>query len=250
MNKEILRMRMFAGPNGSGKSTIQSMIKPDMLGIYVNPDNIEKEICEKGFLDFRTFGLPITEKEVLSFFSSSSFLKTTHLLSSIESLKIIDEKLIFHDVKINAYFASIVAGFIRNKLIEHQKSFSFETVMSFPDKVELLQSAQKKGYRTYLYYVATKDPFINIFRVKYRVKMGGHFVPEDKIIARYQRSLDLLMEAVQFTNRAYIFDNSGLQPIWLAEVTDGRNLEMKTDHMPEWFKNALWNKFKAKIQNR
>ena len=30
--------------------------------------------------------------------------------------------------------------------------------------------------------------------------MGGHSVPEDKIVSRYQRSLDLLVEAIQFTN--------------------------------------------------
>lgn len=34
------------------------------------------------------------------------------------------------------------------------------------------------------------------------VKMVGHSVPEDKIVSRYQRSLDLLTEAIKFTNRA------------------------------------------------
>lgn len=74
--------------------------------------------------------------------------------------------------------------------------------------------------------------------------MGGHSVPKDKIVNRYQRSLDLLMEAVQVTHRAYIFDNSMAdKPLWLAEITDGRMLEMKTGQMPAWFKKALWDKF-------
>lgn len=107
----------------------------------------------------------------------------------------------------------------------------------------MLRKAQLRGYRTYLYYVATEDPVINISRVKYRVKMGGHSVPEDKIISRYQRSLDLLIEATQFTNRAYIFDNSTHEHIWLAEITDGHLLEMKTDQVPAWFKKALGSKF-------
>lgn len=29
----------------------------------------------------------------------------------------------------------------------------------------------------------------------------------------------------------------------VAEVTDGNELEMKTDLMPYWFKTALWDKF-------
>ena len=73
--------------------------------------------------------------------------------------------------------------------------------------------------------------------------MGGHSVPEDKIISRYQRSLDLLKEAIQFANRAYIFDNSTHERIWLAEITDGHLLEMRTDQVPAWFKKALGSKF-------
>ncbi len=165
------------------------------------------------------------------------------MLDDAVSLRFNDGKLIFHDVGVNAYFASVAADFIRNKLIECSKSFTFETVMSFPDKVEQLQKAQARGYRTYLYYVATEDPSINISRVHNRVKMGGHSVPEDKIVSRYKRSLDLLMQAVLFTNRSYIFDNSTHEHIWLAEITDGKHLEMKTDLMPIWFKKALWNKF-------
>ena len=115
--------------------------------------------------------------------------------------------------------------------------------MSSPDKVEFLQKAQKVGYRTYLYYVATEDPLINVSRVNYRVAMGGHPVPEDKIIARYHRSLDLLAQAVQSTDRAYIFDNSGREHLWIAEITNGKELEMKTSQMPAWFKKALWDKF-------
>jgi len=38
------RLRMFAGPNGSGKSTLNTIISKELLGVYINPDEIEKEI--------------------------------------------------------------------------------------------------------------------------------------------------------------------------------------------------------------
>jgi predicted ABC-type ATPase len=38
------RLRMFAGPNGSGKTTIKSVLNRKLLGIYINPDEIEAEI--------------------------------------------------------------------------------------------------------------------------------------------------------------------------------------------------------------
>jgi predicted ABC-type ATPase len=243
MIRDIPRLRMFAGPNGSGKSTIKTMVRKELLGIYVNPDEIEKEIKKDDFLDLDAYQIRTTEQEILNFFNKSSLLAKTDYFDDLQFLRFNDNKLIFHDTGVNAYFASVAADFIRQKLIEQSKSFTFETVMSFRDKIEMLQWAQSRGYRTYLYYVATEDPSINISRVRYRVSKGGHAVPEDKIITRYHRSLDLLIEAVRATHRAYIFDNSTHEHIWLAEITDGHTLEMKTAQMPAWFKNSLWDKF-------
>ncbi len=122
--------------------------------------------------------------------------------------------------------------------------------MSSSDKVDFLKLAQENGFRTYLYYVATEDPLINVSRVSSRVKQGGHPVPEDKIISRYHRSLSLLYDASKFANRAYIFDNSDVQRVTIAEVTDGGLLEMKTESMPIWFKTALWDKFVDDVVNQ
>jgi predicted ABC-type ATPase len=236
---------MFAGPNGSGKSTMKSLIRREMLGVYLNPDELEREIEQYDFLDVESFGVRTTSQEILSFFHASALLAKADLLDEVEQLRFNDGKLSFLAVGVNAYFASVAADFLRQKLIETGRSFTFETVMSAPDKVSLLQKAQARGYRTYLYYVATDDPAINIGRVRHRVAMGGHAVPEDKIVSRYHRSLQLLMDAIRHTNRAYIFDNSTHRLLWLAEITGGKSLEMKTDQMPAWFTKAVWDKFPA-----
>jgi len=242
MSQNTKRIRMFAGPNGSGKTTIKKSINSDLFGIYINPDDIEQSLKNNRFLDLKSYSVHSSQNEVLKFFTDSAFLKQVHLHGDALNIQFKDDKLIFHDIDVNAYFAAVIADYIRTKLLETNQSFSFETVMSYPDKIEFLQKAQKKGFRTYLYYVATEDPMINILRVKNRVTMGGHPVPEDKIISRYHRSLDLLRDAVQFTNRAYIFDNSGREHLWIAEITNGKELEMKASQMPCWFKKALWDK--------
>jgi len=54
----VARLRMFAGPNGSGKSTLNSDISKELLGVYINPDEIEKEIKKFDFLD-----MTITDKQ-------------------------------------------------------------------------------------------------------------------------------------------------------------------------------------------
>ena len=246
-HKSAPRMRMFAGPNGSGKSTIKAVLPPEWLGVYVNADDIEQSIRRDGLLDVTSFGIDTSADEILDFFLQSNFLASAGLLDAAGQLRFQDGHLHFGAVEVNSYFASVVGDFIRHKLLAAKVSFTFETVMSGPDKVAFLQKAQQAGFRTYLYYVATEDPEINISRVHYRVKVGGHPVPEDKIISRYFRSLELLPEAVSYSDRTYIFDNSGHERVWVAEVTDGDVLEMKTEQMPNWFKMALWDKFDPEV---
>lgn len=242
MTAAIPRLRMFAGPNGSGKSTIKSVLRPELLGVYVNPDEIERDIRRFGFLDLAVYGVETTREEILSFFSASTLLAKADLLDAAHALSFAEQKLSFFAVPVNAYFAAVAADFLRQKLLVQRVTFTFETVMSSRDKVDLLCKAQQLGYRTYLYYVATEDPIINISRVKARVRRGGHSVPEDKIVSRYSASLDLLLDAIRCSNRAYLFDNSNHQQIFVAEITDGRLLEMKTAAMPGWFKWAVWDK--------
>ncbi len=236
------RLRMFAGPNGSGKSTIKSFINKDLLGIYINPDELEIEIKKHDLLDLKSFGIETNEKEILEFFRNSTLLEKANLLLEADQLTLNDGKLDFFAVEVNSYFASVAADFIRQKLILARKSFTFETVMSSPDKIELIAKAKQVGYRTYIYFVATDNPNINISRVKNRVKTGGHDVPNDKIISRYYRSLDFLTDAIKQTNRAYIFDNSKSEIVWLAEITDAEILDVKVDVVPAWFKKYVLDK--------
>ena len=238
---------MFAGPNGSGKSTIKAVVPSGLLGVYLNPDEMQKDIERDGFLNVRDYGVETTREEILSFFANSELLGRASLDKDANLLNFADGKLDFREVAVNAYHASVAADFLRQKLLERRVSFSFETVMSSADKVVLLRKAQALGFRTYLYYIATEDPAINVARVKARVSLGGHTVPEEKIVSRYARSLNLLLEAVKHTNRAYLFDNSrhGGDHLWVAEITDGHDLEMKCDPMPLWFQKAVWDKITA-----
>jgi len=109
--------------------------------------------------------------------------------------------------------------------------------MSHDSKVEFMCEAQNQGFRTYLYFISTDSPDINVHRVAARVKLGGHNVPEDRIRDRYYRSLERLARAIQCSNRAYLFDNSGEgkeERQWIAEFDDD-GYDYKTRNMPTWF---------------
>lgn len=182
------RLRMFAGPNGSGKSTIKEVVPTELLGVYINPDEIEKILRTTGKLDLAAFKVQSADTGLMTYLHNSILLKKTGLLRELDNLSCIDGVIDFGTVEVNSYFASVIASYIREQLLENNVSFTFETVMSSPDKVEFLQKARDKGFRTYLYFVATEDPQINISRVAHRVRVGGHPVPEEKIIARYYRT--------------------------------------------------------------
>jgi len=112
------------------------------------------------------------------------------------------------DLMGKAYEASRIAEEQRQQFLANRQSFAFETVMSHPSKVLLLEQAQALGYQVNLFFVGTEDPQINIDRVLERVSEGGHDVPSTKIVERYYRSLALLPAAIENSNFSTIYDNS------------------------------------------
>jgi predicted ABC-type ATPase len=229
------RLRVFAGPNGSGKSTLKKILNEKLLGIYLNPDDIEKELKEG--IDLSKFKITTNNIELSSYFDKNKNFY------EVKNFKL--DKNIFSVKTPNSYIASILTSFIRYKLIETNNSFSFESVMSGSDKIEFLKQAKNKGFKIYLYFIATYDPIINIKRVENRVKLGGHSVPEDKIVSRYYRSINNLVKIIPYTDRCYIFDNSNTSKVWLCEIEEAKKVEIKVDEIPEWFMDVL-NKLKDK----
>jgi predicted ABC-type ATPase len=233
------RVRMFAGPNGSGKSTLNTILNEKLLGMYINADEIEKKIKTFDFLDLGSYDIDTTTEEIYSFFMHHPLIQKSGLEDEASLLSVSGNKIIFFEIIVNSYFASVCADFIRHKLLELKVSFTFETVMSSEDKVLFLKKAQDAGYRTYLYFVTTQDPAINISRVQNRVSLGGHNVPEEKIVSRYYRSMKLLSKAIKYTNRAYIFDNSNHTKSWIAQIDNTSEITYKSSHVPQWFGQYL-----------
>jgi predicted ABC-type ATPase len=231
---------MIAGPNGSGKTTLtRYLIQEHGLspGVYINADDIERKLGNEKALHLQEYSVTSPEPKAKEFFRQHPLNK-----QEFENRFDIQDGTLRVSGSTGGYFAAILADFLRRELLRSKLSFSFETVMSGHDKIELLEEAQKTGYRTYLYYICTEDVLINKERINSRILMGEHAVPEDKIVSRYTRSLDLLLSAIKASNRAYLFDNSGQSHELIAEVTEGNVVDLKKDSMPGWFIDAVLNK--------
>ncbi|MBQ5990071.1 MAG: zeta toxin family protein [Oscillospiraceae bacterium] len=99
---------------------------------------------------------------------------------------------------------------LRNLAIDEHEDFTFETVLSTDRNLELLRRAKNAGYFIRGIYVLTADPEINVARVNARVALGGHDVPEEKIISRYERALNLIPQLVEVCDILHIYDNTKL----------------------------------------
>jgi squalene-hopene/tetraprenyl-beta-curcumene cyclase len=108
--------------------------------------------------------------------------------------------------------AQIIADRRREACIAGGRSFSFETVMSHPSKVEILHRARAAGFFVQLFFVGIDDPRTSVERVANLVALGGHDVPKDRIVARWTRTMKLLHQAIVAADQAYVFDNSASIP--------------------------------------
>lgn len=240
----IKRLRILAGPNGSGKTSVYRELRDKFhWGVFINADEIERSLRLEGELDLREYGVTDVSAEsfyqaYICYFSEWKTQMEWSLLDYADGvLRVADEKYV------DSYFAAFIVAFIRDYLLEHGISFSIETVMSHPSKVELMRRAREMGYRVYLYFVSTESADINVGRVRSRVAEGGHDVPEDKIRNRYSRSLDQLLDAIRNSDRAYLFDNSAQRFQLLAEY-DKDTVDFNVKSSSLWLQSSVLSKMK------
>lgn len=119
----------------------------------------------------------------------------------------------------------------REEHIEQMKEFCFETVLSTERNLKLLMKAREKGYFIRCYYILTADPMINVWRVRARVESGGHDVPEEKIIARYDKALVLVKDLLRICDICHIYDNSDSKPF---RIFKKRKEQMYYDECSDW----------------
>lgn len=225
------RLRLIAGPNGSGKTTLTQFLisKNISLGQYLNPDDIAKHIDLNSMIRSTSEALPF-DNALLSNFSKD------------------------FETYFAAMSAQTVAIGLRNDWLESGLSLTYESVMSHNSHLDFVDKALDLGFEPYLYYICTSSSEINQARVAQRVSSGGHDVPTDKIINRYNSSLSLLHEMVKRCRRAYFFDNSSEMHLHFAEATPDGYLDIYESVFnridAEWFIESVlkkWDRTKVRF---
>ena len=237
----VKRFRMVAGPNGSGKSSLVRRLRDDYrvnFYSFVNADDIFEQVLKTGAYSPK---FPVSKDELVRYAEDSTYGENVKGVFRGDAVRVEGDCVRFDRLAVNSYTMALFANFLQDRFLDRGESFSQETVFSHPSKIAALKRAIESGYRTYLYFIATGNPTINVCRVANRYAQGGHNVPEDKIASRYPRSLAQLKAAIPHLSRAYVFDNSGSEMLFLGEYDrdSGWTFAMPADAMPAWFVQAI-----------
>ena len=124
----------------------------------------------------------------------------------------------------------------REQLLKDNKDFIFETVLSSDAKVDFLRRAKEEGYFIRMFFICTQNPTINAARIAKRVMEGGHDVPIQKIISRYEKAILNAQRVAQFVDRLYVYDNSidNENARLLFRSTNGHFAKQYVESIPEW----------------
>jgi len=96
-------------------------------------------------------------------------------------------------------------------------TFAMETTLSGRTHFHLAREAKAAGVAVNLQYFSVPDAQICIDRIARRVSMGGHYIPDDVVRRRLDRSLNNLKEFAPLCSLWRIFDSSSLPPRLAAE---------------------------------
>ena len=137
--------------------------------------------------------------------------------------------------------AARAADALRAELLETGESFITETVFSDPvgAKLQFMKDALAKGYSVTLIYIGLAGPDLSEARVIQRVGEGGHDVPSDRLLRRYNQSLLNLRSALDFVPTVRVYDNSSDEnPFLLVFEKDG-GITGGVDPPPAWLAKVL-----------
>ncbi|SHJ58546.1 Predicted ABC-type ATPase [Desulfatibacillum alkenivorans DSM 16219] len=97
-------------------------------------------------------------------------------------------------------------------------SFSFETALAGKGYARLIPEWRKSGYSVKLFFLSLPTPELAIERVRIRVALDGHSVPEPVVRRRFSAGLKNFEEIYKPIVDAWVlYDNSANYPKMLSE---------------------------------
>jgi predicted ABC-type ATPase len=162
------------------------------------------------------------------------------------SILLIDPDAIAKEIDpINPAAAAIAAGrkvlSLSQQYIQSESSFIVEITFSGNTYLKLMREAKSLGWLIILMYIGIDNPNMNVLRVADRVKLGGHDVPTEDILRRYERSLANLNKAAKIVDRLILYDNSTSAGHQLLATVESDRSVLHVPELAGWVAKANLN---------
>ena len=113
-------------------------------------------------------------------------------------------------------------------LSNENADFAFETTLASRSFAAWIPKLKKQGYQFHLVFLWLKTADLAVFRVKERIKNGGHSVPEETIRRRYQSGLKNFFNLyMELADSWQLFDNSDSNLFLIASKTNKNDVDIK-----------------------
>ncbi len=96
----------------------------------------------------------------------------------------------------------------RRAALRAGRSHLLETTLAGSGVLRHMEVARTDGYRIELHYISVDSPGLALDRIRNRVALGGHDVPEPDVRRRFARSLANLPAAIARSDEARLYDNT------------------------------------------
>lgn len=110
-----------------------------------------------------------------------------------------------------------------NECISRGVSFTQETTLSGYKTETTAKQVKELGYHVRLFYVALDTATESLSRIDNRVKRGGHNIPHDDVIRRFEGRWQAVKKVLPYCDEAEFYDNDN----GFVKVAEYRNGELR-----------------------
>ena len=101
-----------------------------------------------------------------------------------------------------------------DRLANSMADFAFETTLSGKGYRPRFIALRKAGYGIEIVYLRLASPQLALKRIAARVRHGGHDIPKEDVLRRFDRSWQNFLTVYRpLADRWAVFDNSGAEPV-------------------------------------
>ena len=161
-------------------------------------------------------------------------------MSGFRGLEIIDPDAIARDIASgNPAHAAREALRRRQTALGAGRAHLVETTLAGAGILRHIAAARKAGYWIVLHFVSVGSPDQALDRIRNRVALGGHNVPEADARRRFVRSHTNLPAAIAWADVAFLYDNTDLdQPHREVAILRDKTWWI-AETVPDWVGVAL-----------